>query len=58
MPDGSHVQLNVQMMARDKATGAQLRVGYTGKIDLGGDAGKVLRGDAGAATTGFGDACR
>ncbi|KAK4136450.1 hypothetical protein BT67DRAFT_439438 [Trichocladium antarcticum] len=55
-PDGTHVRLNVQMLARDTPTGALLRVSYTGKVALGGGAGRVLRGEAGAGTTEFGEA--
>ncbi|KAK4240026.1 hypothetical protein C8A03DRAFT_13605 [Achaetomium macrosporum] len=55
-PDGRHVRLDVQSTARDDATGALVRFMYTGKISTLGAAGKVLRGEAGAATTPFGDA--
>lgn len=51
------MRLDVQSMARDTATGALLRFGYRGKIATTGEAGRVLRGEAGAATTGFGEAC-
>ncbi|KAK1755362.1 hypothetical protein QBC47DRAFT_414252 [Echria macrotheca] len=55
-PDGRHVRLEVQSLAKDKATGGFVRFNYTGTVFMGGAAGKVLRGDAGAATTPFGDA--
>lgn len=55
--DGRYVKLDVQSLARDARTGGLLRFTYTGKVAMGGAAGKVLRGEAGAATTGFGDAC-
>ncbi|KAK3310130.1 uncharacterized protein B0T15DRAFT_25805 [Chaetomium strumarium] len=55
-PDGRHVRLDVQSTARDGATGALVRFIYTGKISTLGAAGKVLRGEADAATTPFGDA--
>jgi hypothetical protein len=51
------VRLDVQSMARDAASGALLRFVYRGKIATTGEAGRVLRGEAGAATTGFGEAC-
>ncbi|KAG7293097.1 hypothetical protein NEMBOFW57_003143 [Staphylotrichum longicolle] len=54
--DGRYVKLDVQSLARDARTGGLLRFTYTGKVAMGGAAGKVLRGEAGAATTGFGDA--
>ncbi|KAK3906696.1 hypothetical protein C8A05DRAFT_29448 [Staphylotrichum tortipilum] len=55
-PDGAHVRLDVQSAARDKVTGGVVRFSYTGKIGVTGPAGKVLKGEAGAATTGFGEA--
>jgi hypothetical protein len=57
-PDGRHVRLDVQSTAHDAATGALVRFIYTGKISTLGPAGKVLRGEADAATTPFGDACK
>jgi hypothetical protein len=51
------VRLDVQSMARDAASGALVRFVYRGKIATTGEAGRVLRGEAGAATTGFGEAC-
>jgi len=59
-PDGSssrHVRLDVQSLARDATTGALLRFIYRGKIATTGDAGRVLRGEEGAGTTAFGEAC-
>jgi hypothetical protein len=55
--DGARARLDVQGLARDSATGALLRLKYSGKVDLTGPIGVILRGEAGAATTGFGDAC-
>ncbi|KAH6650818.1 hypothetical protein F5144DRAFT_608693 [Chaetomium tenue] len=54
--DGTQARLDVQGLARDAATGALLRLKYTGKVDLTGEVGVVLRGEEGAGTTGFGDA--
>ncbi|KAH6853703.1 hypothetical protein B0I37DRAFT_349122 [Chaetomium sp. MPI-CAGE-AT-0009] len=54
--DGTQARLDVQSLARDAATGALVRFTYRGKIDLTGAAGRVLRGEPGAGTTGFGDA--
>ncbi|KAK3337016.1 hypothetical protein B0T19DRAFT_437708 [Cercophora scortea] len=55
-PDGSHVRLEVQSVAQDSHDDALVRFNYTGTIGMGGPAGKVLRGEADAATTGFGEA--
>jgi hypothetical protein len=55
-PDGKHARLDVQSVLKDKATGGLIRYNYTGTITLAGPAGKVLRGDADAKTTGFGEA--
>ncbi|KAK4031811.1 hypothetical protein C8A01DRAFT_41740 [Parachaetomium inaequale] len=54
--DGGHVRLDVQSMARDARSGGLLRFSYRGKIATGGEAGRVLRGEEGAGTTGFGEA--
>lgn len=56
-PDGRHVRLDVTSLVKDRATGALVRYVYTGVIGMGGAAGKVLRGEADAATTDFGEAC-
>lgn len=55
--DGAQARLDVQGLARDGATGALVRLKYTGKVDLTGPIGVILRGEEGAGTTGFGDAC-
>src|SRR4051812_25167571 len=52
-PDGRHVRLEVQSLAKDNATGGFIRFNYTGTVSMGGAAGKVLRDDADAATTSF-----
>lgn len=56
-PSGRYVHLDVNAAARDSATNGLIRFKYTGKISTTGPAGKVLRGEAGAATTDFGEAC-
>lgn len=53
-PDGKHVRLDVQSLAKDKISGGLVRLNYTGTIDMASTNGKVLRGDADAATTDFG----
>ncbi|GAB1310372.1 hypothetical protein MFIFM68171_00582 [Madurella fahalii] len=55
-PDGRSVHLDVNATARDPAANGLIRIKYTGKISTTGPAGKVLRGEAGAATTDFGEA--
>ncbi|KAK4199116.1 hypothetical protein QBC40DRAFT_282537 [Triangularia verruculosa] len=55
-PDAKTVKLEVQSIAKDSATGARIRFNYTGTVALLGAAGKVLKGDPSAATTGFGEA--
>lgn len=57
-PDGRYAMLDVHGLARDRRTGAAVRVRYTGRLALTGAAGKVLRGEEGAGTTEFGTACR
>lgn len=57
-PDGRHVRLDVQSTARDAVTGSLLRFTYRGKIATTGPAGRVLRGEEGAGTTDFGEACK
>ncbi|KAM0244603.1 hypothetical protein ACHAP5_006067 [Fusarium lateritium] len=54
-PDGQWVKLEVTSVARD-TSGAMLRFSYNGVVDMKGDEGKVIRGDANATTTGFGNA--
>jgi hypothetical protein len=56
-PGGKYVKLEVHGIARDTLTGGLLRIRYTGRIPTTGPAGKVLRGEAGAGTTPFGEAC-
>jgi hypothetical protein len=55
-PDGQWVKLEVTSVARD-TSGAIMRFSYNGVVDMAGDEGKVIRGDANATTTGFGNAC-
>jgi Protein of unknown function (DUF3237) len=55
--DGKHVRLEVQSLVRDKSTGGLIRFNYTGIVSMSGAAGVVLRGEPGAKTTNFGDAC-
>lgn len=55
-PDGKHARLDVQSVLKEKSTGSLIRYNYVGTIALSGPAGKVLRGDADAKTTGFGEA--
>ncbi|KAK0748250.1 hypothetical protein B0T21DRAFT_343929 [Apiosordaria backusii] len=55
-PDAKAVKLEVHSIARDTKTNANIRLSYTGTVSLLGAAGKVLKGDPSAATTGFGDA--
>lgn len=57
-PDGEHYRLEVDSLAEDKKTGAFLRFRYTGVIDMKSPAGKVMRGEADAATTPYGDVCK
>lgn len=54
-PDGKHVRLQVDSVLKD-ASGAVIKYSYTGTIDMGGAAGKVLMGANDAATTDFGEA--
>ncbi|KAK3300320.1 uncharacterized protein B0H64DRAFT_12398 [Chaetomium fimeti] len=54
--DGTQARLDVQSLARDAVTGALVRFTYRGKVDTTGAMGRVLRGEEGAGTTGFGDA--
>lgn len=35
-----------------------MRFSYNGVVDMAGEEGKVIRGDANATTTGFGNACK
>ena len=56
-PDGKHVRLEVQSLLKDKS-GAFVRFNYTGTIGMEGPNGKVLRGEADAASTEHGDACK
>ncbi|KAJ9157825.1 hypothetical protein NKR23_g588 [Pleurostoma richardsiae] len=53
--DGAHVRLEVASLLKDKKTGGLLRFCYTGTIEMGGEAGKVLTGHADAKTTPFGE---
>jgi len=53
--DGKFVRLDVHSLLQDKS-GAFVRFNYTGIVGTEGPNGKVLRGEADAATTGFGDA--
>ncbi|KAL2022669.1 hypothetical protein VTK56DRAFT_4750 [Thermocarpiscus australiensis] len=53
---GNTCRLDVRSVARDKVHGGLFRFSYTGKIKMTGPAGKVLRGEAGAGTTEFGEA--
>ncbi|KAK7745329.1 hypothetical protein SLS53_002825 [Cytospora paraplurivora] len=53
--DGEHFRLDVDSLAEDKKTGGLVRFRYTGVVDMGSPAGKVLRGEDDAATTPFGD---
>lgn len=55
--DGGKSRLEVDSLVKDTATGGLVRYRYTGVVDMSGPAGKVLRGDADAATTEFGDIC-
>ncbi|KAK4185965.1 hypothetical protein QBC35DRAFT_287320 [Podospora australis] len=55
-PDGKHVRLEVQSLAKDKTTDGLIRFNYKGTVSLEGAAGKVLKGEPGAATTPFGEA--
>lgn len=57
-PDGKNARLEVQSLLKDEITGGLVRLNYTGTVSMSGDMGKVLRGDADAASTGFGDGCR
>ncbi|KAK3942723.1 hypothetical protein QBC46DRAFT_283287 [Diplogelasinospora grovesii] len=53
--DQKNVRLEVQCLARDNTTKGLVRLNYTGTIGMSGAAGKVLRGEADAGTTGFGE---
>lgn len=55
--DGAKSRLEVDSLVKDTATGGLVRYRYTGVVDMSGAAGKVLRDDAGAATTDFGEIC-
>lgn len=55
--DGHHVRLEVSSTARDEDNHSLVRFSYTGIIAMDGEEGKVIRGDANATTTGFGNAC-
>ncbi|KAF4461354.1 hypothetical protein FALBO_11844 [Fusarium albosuccineum] len=57
-PDGQRVRLDVSSVAHDTSSGAMVRFSYNGVVGLMGDEGRVIRGDANATTTGFGNACR
>ncbi|CAG7561676.1 unnamed protein product [Fusarium equiseti] len=54
-PDGQWVKLEVTSVAHD-TSGAMMRFSYNGVVYTEGDEGKVIRGDANATTTGFGNA--
>lgn len=56
-PSGKHMRLEVSSLLKDKRSGDTLRFDYTGTIDMALAAGKVLRGEADAATTEFGEIC-
>ncbi|KAK2610960.1 hypothetical protein N8I77_004345 [Diaporthe amygdali] len=53
--DGKYSRLEVDSLVKDTRTGGLVRYRYTGVVDMAGAAGKVLRGDADAATTDFGE---
>jgi len=53
----TYVTLDVRALARNGPTGELLYLRYTGKVDMGGAVGEVLRGEPDAATTGFGEIC-
>lgn len=55
--DGAQSRLEVDSLVKDTATGGLVRYRYTGVVDMSGAAGKVLRDEADAATTGFGEIC-
>lgn len=55
--DGKYSRLEVDSLVKDTRTGGLVRYRYTGVVDMAGAAGKVLRGDADAATTDFGEIC-
>lgn len=55
--DGRHVRLEVTSTARNDENGSLVRFSYSGIVDVTGDAGRVIRGDGNATTTGFGNAC-
>ncbi|KAF5006138.1 hypothetical protein FDECE_7476 [Fusarium decemcellulare] len=55
-PDGQRVRLDVSSVAHDASSGAMVRFSYNGVVGLMGDEGRVIRGDANATTTGFGNA--
>lgn len=55
--DGQHVRLEVTSTARDEDNHSLVRFSYTGIVAMDGEEGKVIRGDANATTTGFGNAC-
>ncbi|KAJ4137668.1 hypothetical protein NW768_003256 [Fusarium equiseti] len=54
-PDGQWAKLEVASVAQD-TSGAMMRFSYNGVVYMEGDEGKVIRGDANATTTGFGNA--
>lgn len=56
-PDGKHIRLEVSSVLKDSKSGSVIRYDYTGTIDMGGPAGKVLRDEKDAKTTDFGEAC-
>ncbi|KAL1878636.1 hypothetical protein Daus18300_001911 [Diaporthe australafricana] len=53
-PDGKYSRLEVDSLFKDTSTGGLVRYRYTGVVDMSSAAGKVLRGEADAATTEFG----
>lgn len=55
--DGAQSRLEVDSLVKDTATGGLVRYKYTGVVDMSRPAGKVLRGEADAATTDFGHIC-
>src|SRR6478735_7657095 len=57
-PDGRNVRLDVRSTAQDMDTGALLTFSYNGIVDITGAEGMVIRGEADAHTTGFGNACK
>lgn len=55
--DGKYSRLEVDSLFKDTKTGGLVRYRYTGNVDMSSAAGKVLRGEADAATTDFGSIC-